>query len=80
MSKDQLINLINTTKLLELTKLKDLKIKLTQSRLQTIHFAIMTTCILKYIKQNNPTLTPQPTKISKSDVKKDTTNHFKPEK
>ena len=33
MSKDQLINLINTTKLLELTKLKDLKIKLTQSRL-----------------------------------------------
>ena len=36
----------------------------------------MTTCILKYIKQNNPTLTPQPTKISKSDVKKDTTNHL----
>ena len=34
----------------------------------------------KYIKEIKPTLTLEPIKKSKIDVKKDATNHYKPEK
>lgn len=34
----------------------------------------------KYIKQIKPTLTPEPIKKSKIDVRKDATSHYKPEK